>query len=252
MARHAMEFVGTLRAKGLLNHRVLYHVMKSAAPSALALIGLQFVVLSLIANRRTASGEADAGAAFATPTIVHFGTVLALSGILSAPWEGILPAAVLWGFVGLCGIAYVLDEAGDFAKLCNMAMVELEPVLSEELIAENAYHQQGDLEAHQMDDDYVRALGHGEAPVLVAVQLAVLFHERLHFEAAGVPDPSRRYLAPAHHDHVRPDLKRAGELVPRKLQMCRRSQYAHDESGHLEQYPVTAVYVLSRNNPLGH
>ncbi len=40
------------------------------------------------------------------------------------------------------GIAYVLDEAGDFAKLCNMAMVELEPVLSEEMIAENAYHQQ--------------------------------------------------------------------------------------------------------------
>ena len=27
------------------------------------------------------------------------------------------------------GIAYVLDEAGDFAKRCNMAMVELEPIL---------------------------------------------------------------------------------------------------------------------------
>ena len=38
----SQEFVGTLRAKGLLNHRVLYHVMKNAAPSALALIGLQF------------------------------------------------------------------------------------------------------------------------------------------------------------------------------------------------------------------
>ena len=45
------------------------------------------------------------------------------------------------------GVAYVLDEAGDFAKLCNMAMVELEPVLSEEMINENTYHQTGDLEA---------------------------------------------------------------------------------------------------------
>jgi glutamate synthase domain-containing protein 3 len=30
------------------------------------------------------------------------------------------------------GIAYVLDEAGDFASRCNMAMVELEPVPEED------------------------------------------------------------------------------------------------------------------------
>jgi glutamate synthase (NADPH) large chain len=46
------------------------------------------------------------------------------------------------------GIAYVLDEAGDFKKLCNMSMVDLEPVLSEEMINEDTYHQSGDLEAH--------------------------------------------------------------------------------------------------------
>ncbi|OQW54824.1 MAG: glutamate synthase subunit alpha [Proteobacteria bacterium SG_bin9] len=46
------------------------------------------------------------------------------------------------------GIAYVLDEDNQFAKLCNMAMVELEPLLSEELINENAFHQSGDLDAH--------------------------------------------------------------------------------------------------------
>src|SRR6202158_682983 len=45
------------------------------------------------------------------------------------------------------GVAYVLDEAGDFPKLCNLAMVELEPVLSEEMINESAYHATGDLEA---------------------------------------------------------------------------------------------------------
>ena len=36
------EFVSTLHAKGLLNRRVLYHIMKNALPSALALMGLQF------------------------------------------------------------------------------------------------------------------------------------------------------------------------------------------------------------------
>src|SRR5436190_1932200 len=38
----SQEFVGTLHAKGLMNRRVLYHTLKNAAPSALALMGLQF------------------------------------------------------------------------------------------------------------------------------------------------------------------------------------------------------------------
>jgi len=44
------------------------------------------------------------------------------------------------------GIAYVLDEDGTFKSLCNMAMVELEPVPGEEDVAERIYHQ--DLETH--------------------------------------------------------------------------------------------------------
>ena len=35
------EFVGALRAKGLLDRRVLVHVMKNASPSVMALMGLQ-------------------------------------------------------------------------------------------------------------------------------------------------------------------------------------------------------------------
>jgi glutamate synthase (NADPH) large chain len=46
------------------------------------------------------------------------------------------------------GVAYVLDEEGSFEKLCNMAMVDLEPVVSEEMINQNSYHHTGDLEAH--------------------------------------------------------------------------------------------------------
>ncbi len=46
------------------------------------------------------------------------------------------------------GVAYVLDDDSSFAKRCNLAMVELEPVLSEEMINETAFHHMGDLEAH--------------------------------------------------------------------------------------------------------
>jgi glutamate synthase (NADPH/NADH) large chain len=56
------------------------------------------------------------------------------------------------------GVAYVLDEAGDFPRLCNMAMVELEPVLSEEMINENTYHHMGDLEAHGRVDVFANLL----------------------------------------------------------------------------------------------
>jgi hypothetical protein len=49
-----------------------YVIVGSAAA---ALIGLQFVVMTLIAERPPLRA-AEAGAAFATPTIVHFGTAL--------------------------------------------------------------------------------------------------------------------------------------------------------------------------------
>src|SRR5205085_12636186 len=74
--------------------------------SAGALIGLQFVVITLIADRPLVAGQALAGAAFATPTIVHFGTVLFLSASISAPWRGITGPSVLWGLLGLSGIVY--------------------------------------------------------------------------------------------------------------------------------------------------
>ena len=56
------------------------------------------------------------------------------------------------------GVAYVLDDDGAFAKRCNMAMVELEPVLSEEMINEEEYYQQADLEAHGRVDVFENLL----------------------------------------------------------------------------------------------
>lgn len=79
-----------------------YVIVGSAAG---ALIGLQFVVMTLIAER-PARPAPEAGAAFATPTIVHFSTALFLSALLRAPWNGVALVAVTWGIVGLCGLAY--------------------------------------------------------------------------------------------------------------------------------------------------
>jgi hypothetical protein len=78
--------------------------------SAGALIGLQFVVLTLIAERPPLRA-AEAGDAFATPSVVHFGVVLLLSALVSAPWHGIGTVALLWGGVGLSGIAYAVVVA---------------------------------------------------------------------------------------------------------------------------------------------
>jgi len=81
--------------------------------SAGALIGLQFVVITLIAGNPNVRRERDprVGGAFATPSVVHFSLVLMLSAILSSPADAIPLVAVLWGLVGLCGLAYVIIVA---------------------------------------------------------------------------------------------------------------------------------------------
>jgi hypothetical protein len=84
-----------------------YVIVGSAAG---ALIGLQFVVMTLIADR-PALRAAEAGAAFATPTIVHFGVVLLLSAVVSVPWHEIGTVSVVWGVVGLSGIVYAVVVA---------------------------------------------------------------------------------------------------------------------------------------------
>ncbi len=74
--------------------------------SAGALIGLQFVVITLIADLPIGRGAEQAGEAFATPTIVHFGTVLLISAILNSPWHGMGSAALCWGIIGIAGLMY--------------------------------------------------------------------------------------------------------------------------------------------------
>jgi hypothetical protein len=74
--------------------------------SAAALTGLQFVVMTLVSeimSDRTSGTEIDA---FGSPTVVHFCAALLVSATLSAPWPGLLGAAVVIGACGIVGLAY--------------------------------------------------------------------------------------------------------------------------------------------------
>jgi glutamate synthase (NADPH) large chain len=84
------------------------------------------------------------------------------------------------------GIAYVLDESGDFAQRCNLAMVELEPVAAEDEALEALDHQGGDLEAHGRVDvsrDMTR---------FDAIRLRRLIECHLHYTGSAV---AQRLLA---------------------------------------------------------
>jgi len=64
-------------------------------------------VLTLVAGRPQVQ-DSQAGAACATPSVVHFGVVLLLSAVLSAPWSGTGTVAVSWGLIGLIGTIYAV------------------------------------------------------------------------------------------------------------------------------------------------
>jgi len=74
--------------------------------SAGALIGLQFVVMTLMSERHIRSP--DAGAAFGSPTVVHFSVVLFLSALLRAPWQSITSVLIMLGLFGVGGLVYAV------------------------------------------------------------------------------------------------------------------------------------------------
>lgn len=81
-----------------------YMLMGTAAAT---LTGLMFVVTTLIAGIDTQQSILNpAVSAFNTPTVVHFGIVLLLAGILSAPWQTFSSVGLLLGLVGLGMVIY--------------------------------------------------------------------------------------------------------------------------------------------------
>jgi hypothetical protein len=74
--------------------------------SAGGLTGITFVIITLMRDVQRA-GPTPAGLrAFVTPTIVHFGGVLALAAYLSMPHQGVMSLSVGFGVAGLAGLIY--------------------------------------------------------------------------------------------------------------------------------------------------
>ena len=92
------------------------------------------------------------------------------------------------------GIAYVLDEAGDFAQRCNQAMVELEPIPPEDAALEARYHQGGDLAAHGRVD---------------------VSHDLTRFDAIRLRQLVERHLSATGSPVARRVLDQWAELLPR-------------------------------------
>jgi hypothetical protein len=90
----------------LSNWQNFYMIMGTAAAT---LTGLMFVVTTLIAGIDTHVSTLNAGiSAFNTPTVVHFGAVLMLAGILSAPWQTFSSLSLVLGLLALGMVLYLI------------------------------------------------------------------------------------------------------------------------------------------------
>src|SRR5579864_1230902 len=90
-------------ATALLTRWANFYVIAGSA--AAALTGLQFVVVALGAQMRLRSLD-EGIEAFSSPTVVYFSTVLLLSAILCAPWDGLWGPAALIALCGAAGVGY--------------------------------------------------------------------------------------------------------------------------------------------------
>ncbi len=73
--------------------------------SAAALIGIQFVVITLVATRRKRP-TADAIHAFSTPNVVQLGAALLVSALMTVPWPSLGPLATSIAVSGFAGLGY--------------------------------------------------------------------------------------------------------------------------------------------------
>ena len=75
--------------------------------SAGALTGLQFVVMTLIAENMPSRGSrGETISAFGTPNVVHFCASLLVASILSVPWSALHPAGLAVTGCGVLGVVY--------------------------------------------------------------------------------------------------------------------------------------------------
>ncbi len=90
-------------ASALREWESFYVIVGSAAG---ALTGLQFVVLTIIAESGPVRGRKESISAFGTPNIVHFCAGLLIASILSVPWRTMLYAGIAVAGCGVLGVVY--------------------------------------------------------------------------------------------------------------------------------------------------
>jgi hypothetical protein len=73
-----------------------------------ALIGIQFVVVALVADIRIQHPTFDSINAFGTPNVVHFSSTLLVSAIMSVPWTSVFSLSVALAVCGFGGLGYGL------------------------------------------------------------------------------------------------------------------------------------------------
>lgn len=90
----------------LNNWQNFYMLMGQASAT---LMGLMFVVITLIGGIESYLPTLREGiSAFNTPTVVHFGVVLLLAVILSAPWSALSNLGLVLSLLGLAVVVYLI------------------------------------------------------------------------------------------------------------------------------------------------
>src|ERR1700694_2852299 len=97
-----------------------FYVITGSA--AAALTGLTFVVIALAASTNRVNTAAGLRA-FVTPTIIHFGTVLALAAFLSVPHLSIMSLSLGFGAMGAGGLIYGIVIAITMRRLSGYVPV---------------------------------------------------------------------------------------------------------------------------------
>src|SRR5215469_13981194 len=92
----------SLAGTSLRNWQNFFEIVGSSAG---ALTGLQFVVITLIAQARAGGSRQDI-AAFGTPTVIHFCTALLISAVMTIPWEMAEGLGYCVAAFGVAGLAY--------------------------------------------------------------------------------------------------------------------------------------------------
>jgi len=81
-----------------------YYVMVGSGSAAL--VGLMFVVITLITDIEEVRKRPDGISTFSTPTVSHFSVTLFISAVMVAPWRLLIHPAIALLITGLYGTVY--------------------------------------------------------------------------------------------------------------------------------------------------